>query len=389
MSTITKTRIRNFQSLRDVTILFNRYTNVLVGESDVGKTAVVRALRMALENKVPSDDFISFGAKYASVEIWFDSGDKITRKKGPSGKANSYELIKGKEKSQKFESFGKEIPRQIQEVIGFMPLDIGGAKKYSINFHKQTDPPFLLGEQDSIKAKFIGQLSDLLLLDQAIVDINSEIRTANSSIKFSTNERSRLKRSLDKYKPLPKFEEFLEELKVQLSKVSRLDTKGQNLKNLSKKRSNLIERRDYLANEIVRLSICDKIEINSLEEKRDYIVSLQSLYKRIKKTVSRRKNFEEQVETQSMLIEQLTDVEQKILKEQKLLDGLSAVDYLLKSNNERREGNERVIKESDRIIVKHSQEMDDLMDELPERCHWCGTIYGTEQKKFIAQGSLQ
>ena len=165
---IKKVRIQNFQSLRDITILFHKHTNVLVGESDVGKSAVVRAIRMALENKVPSDDFISFGAKEASVEIWFGNGDKLTRIKGKP-LTNIYKIRKnGEKKTKVFESFGKEIPRQVQEVIGFAPLDIDGTTEYSINFHKQTDPPFLLGEKDSTKAKFIGQLSDLLLMDQVI-----------------------------------------------------------------------------------------------------------------------------------------------------------------------------------------------------------------------------
>lgn len=385
MSVITKVRIQNFQSLRDVTISFNKYTNVLVGESDVGKSAVMRALRMALENEVPSDDFIFLGEKDASVEVWFDSGDKITRVKG---KSNIYELHrKGEQKPKRFESFGKEIPRQVQEVIGFAPLDIGGAKEYSINFHKQTDPPFLLGELGSVKAKFIGQLSDLLLMDQVIVDINSEIRTANSNIKFSTNEKSRLKRSLDKFKTLPKFEDLLKQLKIQVSDINDLNERELHLKKLNKKRSDLIERRDHLIGKIDKLSICDQVDIQSFEEKQDYIISLQNLYKRIKQTVSRRNTIEEQVKIQSTLIKRLANTEQSVLEKQKILNKLLSISNLLEDNNEKKETSEKIIKGSKQVIVGCSQEIDVLLSDLPERCPTCGTTIEAQQKKFIAQGA--
>lgn len=387
MSVITKVRIQNFQSLRDVTISFNKYTNVLVGESDVGKSAVIRALRMVLENEVPSDDFVFLGEKDASVEVWFDSGDKITRVKG---KSNIYELHrKGEQKPKRFESFGKEIPRQVQEVIGFAPLDIGGAKGYSINFHKQTDPPFLLGELGSIKAKFIGQLSDLLLMDQVIADVNSEIRTANSNIKFSTNEKSRLKRSLDKFKILPKLEDLLEQLKIQASDINDLNERELHLEKLNEKRSNLIKRRDHLIKEIDRLSICDQIDIQLLEEKQDYIVSLQNLYKRIKQTVNRRDTIEEQVKTQFALIKRLANTEQSVLEKQEMLNELLPISDLLEDNNEKKETSEKIIKGSNQVIVECSREMDVLLSDLPERCPTCGTAIETQQKKFIVQGASQ
>lgn len=384
---ITKARIRNFQSLRDITISLDRHTNVLVGESDVGKSAVIRAFRMVLENQAPSDDFISFGAKEAIVELWFTSGDKITRIKGPTGKANVYELLrKGEKKPFKFESFGKEIPKQIQEVIGFAPLDIGGAKAYSINFHKQTDPPFLLGEIGSVKAKFIGQLSDLLLMDQVITDINSDIRTAGSNVKYSTNEKARLKRSLNKFKTLPELEDLLGQLKDQSFNVGTLNERKSSLEILSRQRSNLIERRDFLSEEMDRLSVSDQIDIESLKEKYDYITALKKLYKEIKQTVSRRDVLEKRVKTQSTLIKQLANSELDILEKQEYFNSLVSISDLLEGNNESKELSEKAIEESNKALVECSKKMNEILKELPESCPTCGTSIGEKQKKFISKG---
>lgn len=81
-----RVHVENFQSLGDVDIEVEGLT-VLVGPSNRGKSALVRAIEAALFNK-PGDDFIRVGKKTATVEIaglpgvglvqWTKSGGKTT-----------------------------------------------------------------------------------------------------------------------------------------------------------------------------------------------------------------------------------------------------------------------------------------------------------------------
>ncbi len=65
-------RVKNYQSLRDVKIVPGDFT-VIVGESDVGKSALVRAIKAPLINRT-GQDFISDGAKQAGVALSFNDG---------------------------------------------------------------------------------------------------------------------------------------------------------------------------------------------------------------------------------------------------------------------------------------------------------------------------
>ena len=67
---LNRLRIRNFQSLEDIDLELGQFT-VIIGESDTGKSAIIRALKYALINKVGTG-FIRHGEKQAAVELTFE-----------------------------------------------------------------------------------------------------------------------------------------------------------------------------------------------------------------------------------------------------------------------------------------------------------------------------
>ncbi len=62
-----KIRVQNFQSLADVTVEAKGLT-VIVGRSNLGKSAFIRALQGLLFNR-PGDDFVRKNQKHASVSV--------------------------------------------------------------------------------------------------------------------------------------------------------------------------------------------------------------------------------------------------------------------------------------------------------------------------------
>ncbi|MCL6636233.1 MAG: ATP-binding protein, partial [Peptococcaceae bacterium] len=66
--------MENFQSHRYTELVLAPTMTVLIGESDQGKSAVVRALRWLLYNRPQGADFMRVGADYCRVAAEFDDG---------------------------------------------------------------------------------------------------------------------------------------------------------------------------------------------------------------------------------------------------------------------------------------------------------------------------
>ena len=89
MKYIEKVILENFQSHKFTSVEFDRGLNIIVGASDSGKTAILRAIKWALYNDPAGDYFIREGATEASVSIFFS--DKTSIKK--IGRASCRERV--------------------------------------------------------------------------------------------------------------------------------------------------------------------------------------------------------------------------------------------------------------------------------------------------------
>jgi exonuclease SbcC len=80
---IKSAKIRNFESWKEADIEFHPGINVIIGESDEGKSGLIRALRLNTENKPRGfdyrSDFLKDNKEITSVEIEYSSEDKIIR----------------------------------------------------------------------------------------------------------------------------------------------------------------------------------------------------------------------------------------------------------------------------------------------------------------------
>ena len=92
---IKSIHLKNFQSHKDTLIEFDQGVNVIVGQSDVGKSAILRAIAWVCTNKPSGDEFISSWADSTSIKIKTDNCTVI-REKGKG--VNQYILKQGKGK---------------------------------------------------------------------------------------------------------------------------------------------------------------------------------------------------------------------------------------------------------------------------------------------------
>ena len=94
--------IKNFQSHKDTKIRFGKNLNVIIGSSDSGKTAILRALRWLIYGRPMGKAFQTHGTTRTMVQIILDNGVKVKRLL--DGKESSYYL-----NGKKYAAVGREV----------------------------------------------------------------------------------------------------------------------------------------------------------------------------------------------------------------------------------------------------------------------------------------
>jgi len=160
----------NFESHRDTHVDFSNGVNVLVGESEQGKSAILRALYWVIFNRPSGEDFRSHWGGTTRVELCTDTV-KVIREKGKG--VNQYIIESLKDGSQTpFTGFGTNVPEPIAKALDLKP----------INIQTQFEGHFLLPPISSGEvAKQINQYVDLEIIDTSLANINSKVKEFDKS----------------------------------------------------------------------------------------------------------------------------------------------------------------------------------------------------------------
>lgn len=264
MQKIKKVILENFQSHKYTELDFNENLNIIVGETDSGKTAIFRALKWALYNEPQGDYFIREGKNDVSVSVYFTSGHIIKRSRTKS--KNRYEIIYPDENSQVFEGFGSSVPREVTQISKMPKLNIGGRENRAVNLSEQLDPPFLLSESPSIKALAIGKLVEADIVDNALSTVNIDLKNYNRDKSSLSEEIKSIKSDLEEFNYLDKLEEDIKKLEEINDKIKKLED-----------RKNFLERLLSIYSEVEK-----EIEVRrNLLENLDFINELELLYSKL------------------------------------------------------------------------------------------------------------
>lgn len=224
MTCIKRLVVDNFQSHEHTAVEFGTGLNVVVGPSDCGKSALVRALRWVLYNEPRGANFIRVGAKVCQVRIELDEGTVVTRLRSRSGK-NQYLLKRPGENELVFEGFGSEIPLEIIQATGVRKIFIDERSKAELNLGPQLEGPFLLAENGAVRAKVIGQLGGVHILDWAQRSVHTELRRLREEEKRDQDELLQVAASLRSYEHLPDLEERITQLGELVSRAAEVTEK--------------------------------------------------------------------------------------------------------------------------------------------------------------------
>ena len=192
---IKSLHITNFQSHKDTQLEFDPGVNIILGASDSGKTAIIRALRWLAFNRPQGDAFRSHWGGVCSVEAVFDD-HIISRKKD---KVDEY-ILDG----ESYKAFRTDIPEEIIKA-----LDIN-----DINLQMQLDSPFLLNDSPGTVAQHFNKVARLDKIDTGLQKVQSEIRSLTSEIKFKEKDIEKREEELLKFSHLEKMEIDIEAMQA-------------------------------------------------------------------------------------------------------------------------------------------------------------------------------
>lgn len=204
---IESVSIQNFQSHKNTTLQFCNGVNVIIGSSDSGKSAIIRALNWVINNRPTGDSFRSSWGGDTSVFVLL--GDRgVERIK--TDKDNLYRITYDIEAAmmgavdvtEDFRAIGTDVPKEVQTILRFDPL----------NIQYQMDAPFLLSWSSGEVARILNSVTKLDDIDRALSGIESRRRRVASDLNSKSDLLDQAQARLMQFANLPELENKMKKL---------------------------------------------------------------------------------------------------------------------------------------------------------------------------------
>jgi exonuclease SbcC len=213
---IKRVEIKNFQSHEHTVVEFKDGLNTIIGESNSGKTSILRAIRWCLDNDPKGSDFITTGRDDCSVTVVFDDDTSIVRKRTRND-SGTYDVV-GKtiqpdgtvsKWTQTYKGFANNLPIEIMNIHQMPKINLTKDICTHLNMMSQLDGPFLVTESPQVKAAIIGRLTGTQIIDLGIKETNKKILSNSKTIKTYTQEKADRENELFRYQYLPFYERYV------------------------------------------------------------------------------------------------------------------------------------------------------------------------------------
>ncbi len=209
-------KITNFQSIDSLEFEIRGFT-CITGKSNVGKSAIVRAIKGSLLND-PVTSSLRKGTKFCTViqksEDW------------------SLRWEKGSGVSRYFIPFDADQPLdkvgagQIEPIakMGFQAIEVG-RKASRPWLAKQFESLFLLNESGASVTDFISEVSRLQVLQDAISISNKSKKKANEELKVRSSDLVGLRERVQKVEGVANLEKVSREIEQQAESIRDYEKK--------------------------------------------------------------------------------------------------------------------------------------------------------------------
>lgn len=268
---LEKLLIQNFQALTKFKVEFDEGLTVFVGSTDVGKSAVIRALRWLCLNTPQGNSFIRAGSKGTTVQLIVD-GKKIGRKRGKS--QNSYFLD-----DDEFKAFGQGVPDTIKDFLNVA----------DINFQNQHDAPFWFSLSAGEVSRQLNSVVDLGIIDESLSTVSKKVRNLQQITQFNrqrVQNAKQKKESLDWIVEADKEYQRVEQLQQQTTRIAE---ERNDLQNTVQSTSDLQRVRERARQQLEQLNNVGRLaaKARSLHDRCRKLQELLQSVKALKGTLSR------------------------------------------------------------------------------------------------------
>ena len=191
---ISHVEVRNFQSLHHVELELQPLT-VIVGPSNVGKSAFTRALRTLTSNKRGSE-FITHGEKLTTISARTDKGT-VTLTRGRGTNDNSYTVIPDDDPAAQriYSKLGGETPEEVSLFLGIESRD-------PINYAGQFDKPYLLDDSAGEVARTLGALTNVNVIFEGARESNRRKGAKVSTLRTRAADLEAIQAKVPQYRTL-------------------------------------------------------------------------------------------------------------------------------------------------------------------------------------------
>ena len=300
--------IKNYGPHKETKIEFQLITTIIGNEeqpNDIGKTWVIKALKLVLFNEDWPFDDVRRGASEGSIKVTLANGTSIVRTRTKSKQNVKIIYTDGSEET--FDGITAVAPL-LTKIIGLKPLVLDDPKKpENVNFIPVGAGPIIEGRADTLQKKILATLG--------MTKIDSARRLLNSNIKGTEAELSQLN-----------------DLQNKLVPVLELEPSISNLALFSGAISSEIEELNILEEKLQELElinnptpILDKTTVNLLDEGlvkvKSYLEDLEKEiqhYSEITKLDIERSIITEAIETQLLKLKEVEEELVSLLKETKI-----------------------------------------------------------------------
>src|SRR4030066_1118308 len=186
---LSSIKLNNFQAHKESIIDLSLGINVVIGSSDSGKTAVLRALRWCINNRPSGKAYISY---------WNRDKD------GNPKEGTSVSVIKGllkvkRERSEKFNGYDFGEDDKLEALKTDVPQEVSSFFNLSeVNIQKQMEAPFLLSESPAEIARFFNEIIHLDLIDTVLSKAELMRRRLNQDLSAAVEKEKTLSEDLKK-----------------------------------------------------------------------------------------------------------------------------------------------------------------------------------------------
>lgn len=361
--------IINFQSHLNTKIELDPGLNIFTGESDQGKTSIIRALRWLFYNEPRGTGFIRVGETRCEVTAIFNDGTKVSRLRDETKRQNRYIVYypDGREEPELIlERFKNEVPLEVQQELGVFPLWIDTDHKLELNIAQQLDPPFLIADSAASRAKTIGRIANLHIIDAAQRELLRDVRSQSREKSDLELEIEKLEEEKETFNDLPEQEKKLQQVRILLEKTENSKSLANILGELLKQRKDLLTNIEKNSTRLEKLVYLEKIsKINeSLVEQAKYYTNLIQVRNKLHNVTSELNKY-------NNTINKLVNIENAANNYTKLLDLEKTLRKLIKLKVNRQENATQLEK-----VNKHLNST----DELPRVQNIISQLYDLRQR---------